>query len=66
MMVWTSIHSSNCLLHLYSCAQDLQLHADHVPTVMAQLSVMASVKAATPDDTSVRPLQVKGRYCKLG
>ena len=34
-------------------AKDLEYAADHVPTVAAQLSILASVKAATPDDTTV-------------
>ena len=36
-----------------SFAKDLSFYADHVPTVSTQLSILTSVKAATPEDRTV-------------
>ena len=36
-----------------SFAKDLLFYADHVPTVSTQLSILSSVKAATPEDRTV-------------
>ena len=34
-------------------ADDLRCSADYMPTVIAQLSILASVKAVAPEDRSV-------------
>ena len=50
----------NVLCELYnlisSFAKDLLFYADHVPTVSTQLSILSSVKAATPEDRTVSTL----------
>lgn len=49
----TSLTLTSALV-VCSFAKDLLFYADHVPTVSTQLSILASVKAATPEDRTVR------------
>ncbi|XP_064630098.1 uncharacterized protein LOC135488988 isoform X2 [Lineus longissimus] len=40
-------------------AEDLKFYANHVPAMSTQLSIIASVKAATPEDTTADKVLVK-------